>query len=78
MVSRMPTIRPIRFSALKALNPLQDEEEHGEDDDRQPYVQQVRHGSPPSGVILIQDSVNVADQAKDRAHAEPMRRRSAA
>jgi hypothetical protein len=31
----MPPIRPIQFSALKALDPLQDEEEHAEDDDRQ-------------------------------------------
>jgi hypothetical protein len=40
----MPPIRPIQFSALKALDPLQDEEEHGEDDDGQDDVKQVRHG----------------------------------
>jgi hypothetical protein len=40
----MPPIRPIQFSALKALDPLQDEEEHGEDDDRQRDVKHVRHG----------------------------------
>jgi hypothetical protein len=40
----MPPIKPIQFSALKALDPLQDEEEHGEDDDRQPDIEQVRHG----------------------------------
>jgi hypothetical protein len=40
----MPPIKPIQFSALKALDPLQDEEEHGEYDDRQRDVKQVRHG----------------------------------
>jgi hypothetical protein len=39
----MPPIRPIQFSALNALDPLQDEEEHGEDDDRQRDVKHVRH-----------------------------------
>jgi hypothetical protein len=41
----MPTIRPIRFSALKALDPLQDEEEHGEHDDREADIEQVGHGA---------------------------------
>jgi hypothetical protein len=36
-------IRPIQFSALKVLDPLDDEEEHGEDDDRQADVEQIRH-----------------------------------
>jgi len=40
----MPPIRPIQFSALKALNPLHDEDEHGEDDDRQADVKKVLHG----------------------------------
>jgi len=40
----MPPIRPIQFSALNALDPLQDEEEHGEDDERQSDVKHVRHG----------------------------------
>jgi hypothetical protein len=44
MVSRMPPIRPIQFSALKPLDPLEDEEEHGEDDERQADVEQVPHG----------------------------------
>jgi hypothetical protein len=35
----MPPIRPIQFSALKALDPLQDEKEHGEDDERQADVE---------------------------------------
>jgi hypothetical protein len=38
----MPPIRPIQFSALKALDPLQDEEEHGEDDDCQDDIEPVR------------------------------------
>jgi hypothetical protein len=36
-------IRPIQFSALKVLDPLDDEEEHGEDHDRQAGVEQIRH-----------------------------------
>jgi hypothetical protein len=36
-------MRPIQFSALKVLNPLDDEDEHGEDDDRQADVKQIRH-----------------------------------
>jgi hypothetical protein len=44
----MPPIRPIQFSALKGLNPLQDEVQKGEDDDRQADVEPVsevpRHG----------------------------------
>jgi len=42
-VRRIATIRPIQFSALKVLNPLDDEDEHGEDDDRQADVEQIRH-----------------------------------
>jgi hypothetical protein len=38
----MPPIRPIQFSALNALDPSQDEEEHGEDDERQRDVKHVR------------------------------------
>src|ERR1700733_1275512 len=47
MVSKMPPMRPSQFSALKVLNPLHDQEEHGEDDDRQADVQHVEHGNPP-------------------------------
>jgi hypothetical protein len=43
MVTRTPTIRPIQFSALKALDPLDEKEERGEDDDRQPDVQEIEH-----------------------------------
>jgi hypothetical protein len=43
-VSKKPPIRPIQFSALKVFDPLQDEEKHGEDDDRQPDAKQVQHG----------------------------------
>jgi hypothetical protein len=41
----MPTIRPIQFSALKALDPLDEEEERGEYDDGQPDVDEVEHGA---------------------------------
>jgi len=33
------------FSALKALDPLDEKEERGEDDDRQPDVDEVEHGT---------------------------------
>jgi hypothetical protein len=45
MVSTMPTMRPMMFSALKALDPLDEEEERGEHDDRQPDVDEVEHGA---------------------------------
>ena len=45
MVSTMPPIRPIQFSALKALDPLDEQEERGEHDDRQPDVYEVEHGA---------------------------------
>jgi hypothetical protein len=45
-------MRPIRFSALKVLNSLNEQEERGEDDDRQADVQQVGHGAL-LGVALI-------------------------
>src|SRR6266849_1107033 len=41
----MPPIRPIQFSALKTLNPLHDEVEHGKHHDRQADVRQVEHGA---------------------------------
>lgn len=37
------TIRPIQFSALNALDPRDEEEEHREDDDRDADIQQIRH-----------------------------------
>jgi hypothetical protein len=37
------TIRPIQFSALNALDPLHEEEERRENDDRDAYIQQIRH-----------------------------------
>jgi hypothetical protein len=43
----MPKIRPIRFSALKALNPLQQEEEQGEYHDREADIKHVGHGVLP-------------------------------
>jgi hypothetical protein len=37
-------IRPTQFSALKSLNPLDQQEQQGEDDDRQGHVKHVGHG----------------------------------
>src|SRR5579875_534649 len=47
MVSRTPPIRPIQFSALKSLDPLQNEVEHAEHHDGQADIDHVGHGSPP-------------------------------
>src|SRR6266702_1045546 len=41
----MPPIRPIQLSALKTLDPLHQEVEHGKHHDRQVDVQQVEHGA---------------------------------
>ena len=43
-VSRTAAIRPTQFSALKPLDPLYQEDEQREHDDRDGYVQQVIHG----------------------------------
>ena len=43
-MSAMDAIRPTQFSALKVLNPPDDEEEHGENDDRYADDQKVVHG----------------------------------
>jgi hypothetical protein len=45
MVTMTPAIRPIRFSALKALDPLHKEEQRGENHDRQPDIDEVEHGA---------------------------------
>src|SRR5271167_4835116 len=39
----MAEMRPTQFSALNVLDPLNDPEEHGEDDDRHRDEQQVLH-----------------------------------
>src|SRR5450631_1050635 len=44
MVRMMAVIRPTQFSALKLLDPLDQQEEQGEDDDRYGHVKQVVHG----------------------------------
>src|SRR5713101_8189789 len=48
----MPAIRPIRFSALNALNPLHQEKERGEYHDRQADVDHVGHGVLPCVACL--------------------------
>src|SRR6266699_1124954 len=40
----MPPIRPIQFSTLKALDPLHQEPQRGEDDDDQADIKHVGHG----------------------------------
>src|SRR5437016_253617 len=37
-------IRPTQFSALNPLDPLDEKEEHGEDNDRHGHVEKVIHG----------------------------------
>jgi hypothetical protein len=43
MVSRTPTIRPSQLSALKVLNPHDEEDEQREDEDSQAHVEEVIH-----------------------------------
>jgi hypothetical protein len=44
MVRMTAAIRPTQFSALKPLDPLDEKEEQGEDDNRHGHVKQVIHG----------------------------------
>ena len=44
MVSRTPPIRPSQLLTLKALDPLDQQPERGEDDDGQADEQKVEHG----------------------------------
>jgi hypothetical protein len=60
MVSKTPKIRPMRFSALKALDPLQDEEEHGEHHDGQADIDHVGHGALLAAYIRT-ELVNLAE-----------------
>src|SRR6266849_3482081 len=48
----MPAIRPIRFSALKALNPLHQEKERGEYHDRQADIDHIGHRALPRVACL--------------------------
>jgi len=43
MVRQIPTISPSQLLALKALDPLQQQEEHGEHQDGQPDISQILH-----------------------------------
>jgi hypothetical protein len=45
-------MRPIRFSALKTLDPLDEEEERGENHDCQPDIDKVKHGAL-QGFLLV-------------------------
>jgi hypothetical protein len=51
-------ISPTQFSALKVLDPLDDEDERAEDDQRQGDVQQIQHDVCSSGVSLSRDKAN--------------------
>jgi hypothetical protein len=45
MVNSTPPIRPSQLLTLKALDPLDQKPERGEDDNRQANVEKVLHGS---------------------------------
>jgi hypothetical protein len=73
----MDAIRPTQFSALKVLDPLDDEEEHGENDDRYADDQKVVHGFSQdlntSGRIpngLIKDLVRARNCDLHSPHAD--------
>ena len=74
----MPPIRPSQFSALKALDPLDQKPECGEDDDGQADVDEVEHevllgfgglGAPRWHSMGL---VNPVEPGTGRAHAAPM------
>lgn len=75
-----PTIRPIRFSALKTLDPLHEEEERSENHDRQPDIDEVEHGALlgfPEVIVRLYagltDSVKPRERRKSPVQAGPMR-----
>jgi hypothetical protein len=51
MVSRIPAIRPSQLSALKVLDPLDQEDEQRENDDREAHVQQIVHRHSSGGIF---------------------------
>src|SRR5580704_3522984 len=72
MVRMMPAIRPIRFSALKALHSLHQEEERGEDDDRQADVEHVQHWGPPRRHVVrrpVEPGLTCCEDAPCTFHA---------
>ena len=74
-----PAIRPIRFSALKAFDPLDEEEKRGENHDRQPDIDEVKHGAllgfPEATVRLyagLTNPVKPRETGKSPVQAGPM------
>jgi hypothetical protein len=43
----MPAIRPSQFSALKALDPLDEQEKHSENHDRKQDIKEIVHEALP-------------------------------
>src|SRR5215471_11758733 len=76
----MPPIRPIQFSALKALDPLHQQPQRGEDDDDQADIEHVGHGpssdcrNPGATPGHPGDYAVLPGERGDwRVHAAPMR-----
>jgi len=68
----MAAIRPTQFSALKLLDPLDQQEEQGEDDDRYGHVKQVVHGAPyVAGHARSQRTLGCGPGGVGRARARP-------
>lgn len=57
MVRPIPTISPSQLLALKALDPLHEQEEHGEHHDGQPDVREILHSASFTRAAMT-DSVN--------------------
>ena len=77
-------MRPIRFSALKTLDPLHEEEERSENYDRQPDIDEVEHGALlgfPEVIVRLYagaDGLSQAPRNKEKSgpsgtHARPRR-----
>ena len=68
----MAVIKPTQFSALKLLDPLDQQEEQGEDDDRYGHVKQVVHGAPyVAGHARSQVTLGCGPGGVGRARARP-------
>ena len=78
MVSSTPPIRPSQLLTLKALDPLDQKPERGEDDNHQADIENILHGSSSGfGGVIAPDgnsttSSKLAEPGAGRVFAAPM------
>src|ERR1700690_1143796 len=76
MVTRMPPIRPIQFSALKALNPLHQQPEEAEHENGQADICQVFHWSSKAhgtGRRVLSPAAHISDTGGEAGRGLSMR-----